>query len=169
MTLYYSPAKRPADEADRQRAVDASGFLQAADDPRLAAIVREAAELFGTPMAAISIVDHERQYFPVEVGIGASETPRAASFCAHAMTTPGAPFCVTDTAEDARFAGNPLVLAGPAIRFYTGVPLVADDGQPLGALCVIDRAAREAPPQDKLDRLALLAQQALARVAEIKG
>lgn len=169
MTLYYTPANRPADEDERQRAVDQSGFLDAAGDPVLAAILREAAELFGTPMAAISIVDHDRQYFPVEIGLGTSETPRAASFCAHAMTDCSRPFHVGDASADTRFAGNPLVLSGPEIRFYTGMPLAAANGQPLGALCVIDREARPLPDQDKLDMLATLARRALGRAAQIRG
>ncbi len=169
MTIYYTPANRPADEPARQHAVDESGFLQGAGDPALTAIVQQAADLFGTPMAAISIVDRDRQYFPVEMGIGASETPRAASFCAHAMLDCGRPFCVLDATADARFAGNPLVLSGPEIRFYTGVPLVAEDGQPLGALCVIDRSAHELPSDDKLQALAALARQAQVRAAALKS
>lgn len=168
MTLFYTPANRPSDEDQRQEAVDASGLLDATNDPELAAIVREAAELFGTPMAAISIVDQDRQYFPVEVGIGASETPRAASFCAHAMLDSDALFCVTDTMADARFAGNPLVLSGPLIRFYAGIPLVSVDGQPLGALCVIDQKSREAPAPDQIDALRQLARRALDRAAMLK-
>lgn len=169
MTIYYTPATRPADEDARQRAVDESGFLDAAGDPALDAIVREAADLFDTPIAAISIVDHERQYFPVKVGLDASETPRAASFCAHAMLDCGQPLCVNDATEDDRFAGNPLVLSGPDIRFYLGMPLVAENGQPLGALCVIDRTQRETPDQDKLDALAELARKAMNRAREIRG
>ena len=163
MTIYYTPASRPADEDERQRAVDESGFLDAAGDSALAAIVREAAELFDTPIAAISIVDRDRQYFPVKVGLDASETPRAASFCAHAMLDCSQPMCVTDATADERFAGNPLVLAGPDIRFYLGVPLVAGNGQPLGALCVIDRERRETPDQAKIDALAGLARKAMDR------
>ncbi len=169
MTVFYSPAPRPADEAERQRAVDASGFLAAADDPILAVIIHQAAELFGTPVAAISIIDNDRQYFPVEIGLGTSETPRAASFCTHAMVDCGHAMCVTDAATDERFAGNPLVLAGPAIRFYVGAPLCAEDGQPLGALCVIDRKPRPQPSPEMLEALATLARQAQARAAELRA
>ncbi len=167
MSPFYSPARRPDDEEERQRAVDESGFKQAQDDPTLARIIREAAELFGTPMAAISIVDEDRQFFPVEMGIGAGETPRAMSFCAHAMLDRDNPFCVPDAADDGRFAGNPLVLSAPVIRFYMGVPLVAKDGQPLGALCVLDHEPRAVPDQGKIDALASLARRATARAAEI--
>ncbi|MBA2936156.1 GAF domain-containing protein [Sphingomonas sp. CGMCC 1.13654] len=168
MTIYYTPANRPADEDERQRAVDESGFLEAAGDPTLDAIVHEAAKLFGTPIAAISIVDHERQYFPVGIGLDASETPRAASFCAHAMLDCRKPMCVTDATADARFAGNPLVLSGPDIRFYLGMPLVSGSGQPLGALCVIDRERREVPDQARLDAMAALARKAMDRVHALK-
>jgi GAF domain-containing protein len=169
MTIYYTPARRPVDEDERQRAVDESGFLDAAGDPALAAIVREAATLFATPIAAISVVDHDRQYFPVEIGLDASETPRAASFCAHAMLDCSQPLCITDATADERFAGNPLVLSGPDIRFYLGMPLVAANGQPLGALCVIDRERRTPPDPAQLAALADLARKAMARAAEIKG
>jgi GAF domain-containing protein len=169
MTIYYSPATRPTDEDDRQRAVDESGFLGAADDPALAAIIEQAAALFGTPIAAISIVDQDRQYFPVKIGLGVDQTPRAASFCAHAMMVSDQPFCVPDAASDNRFAGNPLVLSGPEIRFYTGVPLVARNGQPLGALCVIDRSPRQEPDQDKIDALNALAERAVERATAIRN
>jgi GAF domain-containing protein len=167
MTIYYSPARRPNDEDDRQRAVEASGLLDAAGDPALDAIVREAADLFGTPIAAISIVDNERQYFPARFGLGASETPRAASFCAHAMLDCSQPLLVTDASSDERFAGNPLVLSGPDIRFYLGMPLVAENGQPLGALCVIDNQVRDLPEQDKFDALAALARKVMDRANAI--
>jgi GAF domain-containing protein len=163
MTIYYTPAPRPDDEEARQRAVEASGLLEAEGDPALAAIVREAAALFATPIAAISIIDRERQYFPTRIGLDASETPRAASFCAHAMLDCGQALCVTDATADPRFAGNPLVLSAPAIRFYLGMPLVAENGHPLGALCVIDRVERAAPDRQMLDALARLAGRAMER------
>lgn len=168
MTIYYTPARRPVDEEARQRAVEDSGFLEAAGDPTLAAIVRAAATLFDTPMAAISIIDRERQYFPAKIGIDASETPRAASFCAHAMLDCGQPLCIADATADARFAGNPLVLSAPDIRFYLGMPLVAENGQPLGALCVIDRVRRDAPDQGRLDALAELARKAMDRMRALR-
>lgn len=169
MTIYYTPATRPEDEEERQRAVDTSGFLSATGDPALTAIVREAADLFDAPMAAISIVDHDRQYFPVSVGLDTTETPRAASFCAHTMLDCGQPLCINDATADDRFAGNPLVLSGPDIRFYLGMPLVAENGQPLGALCVIDRTKRVTPDQDRLEALAELARRAMSRARDIRS
>ncbi len=169
MTAFYSPARRPLDEAERQHAVDASGFLRAGGDPALARLIREAAELFDTGMAAIAIVDHDRQYFPVELGFGISETPRTASFCAHAMLRPDRPFCVLDASHDPRFAGNPLVLAAPEIRFYAGVPLIGDEEQPLGALCVLDREPGEPPSNAQFDGLMALAARAIIRAAALRG
>lgn len=166
---YYSPAPRPQDERERQRAVDHSGFLDAAGDPELAAIVREAAALFGAPMAAISIVDRERQYFPVEIGIGADQTPRGPSFCAHAILRPEEVFCVPDADEDTRFAGNPLVLSGPEIRFYAGRPLLDEDGRPLGALCVLDKDARQPPTPEQDEALRALARRAVNRAAALRA
>ena len=168
MSIFYSPAPRPEDEADRQRAVDHSGFLDAGGDPTLADIVREAAALFGTPMAAISIVDHDRQWFPARVGLDVGETSRAASFCAHAMLGGATPMTVTDAAADMRFAGNPLVLSGPQIRFYAGMPLIGDNRQPLGALCVLGNVPGEAPSEAQIDALTALAQRALDRAAALR-
>lgn len=165
---FYSPARRPQDERERQRAVDLSGFLDAAGDPELAAIVQEAAALFGAPMAAISIVDRDRQYFPVEVGIGADQTPRGPSFCAHAILIPGETFCVPDAEKDGRFAGNPLVLSGPEIRFYVSRPLVDEAGQALGALCVLDRQPQAPPTADQEAALRALAARATHRAAQLR-
>ena len=169
MTAFYSPAPRPRNEAERQRAVDRSGFLEAEGDSELTAIIREAAVLFGTPIAVIAIIDHDRQFFPVRLGTDLSETPRAASFSAHAMLDPGRPFCVLDASQDKRFAGNPFVLSGPEIRFYAGAPLVDEDDQPLGALCVLDRERGEPPSMAQLDALGVLAARAMLRVAALKA
>jgi GAF domain-containing protein len=166
---FYSPARRPDNERERQRAVDLSGFLDAAGDPELEAIIQEAASLFGAPMAAISIIDRERQYFPVEVGIGADQTPRGPSFCAHAILTPEDTFCVPDADADTRFSGNPLVLDGPEIRFYAARVLVDGDGQALGALCVLDREARPRPTPEQAEALRALADRAVRRAAELRA
>jgi GAF domain-containing protein len=130
--------------------------------------VRRATALFGARMAAISIVDGDRQWFPVEIGIGVRETSRAVSFCAHAILEPGRPLCVDDTHADPRFAGNPLVHSGPNIRFYAGAPLIDSSGHPLGALCVLDDKSREAPSAETLTALADLAEQAVAAAAELR-
>ena len=164
---FFSAAPRPADERERQRAVDASGILRAPANPALHAIVAAGAELFGAPMAALSIVDRDRQWFAARVGLDAPETSRAVSFCAHAILSPTEALVVPDAALDDRFAGNPLVQSQPGIRFYAGVPIIGLNGQPLGALCVIDRSPRNGVLP--LEELAELAARAGRAIAEMSG
>jgi GAF domain-containing protein len=166
MTLsFFSPAPRPPDERERQRAVDASGILRAPPDPTLHAIVADSARLFGVPMAALSIVDRDRQWFAARFGLDAPETSRAVSFCAHAILSPKELLVVPDATKDDRFAGNPLVQFDPGVRFYAGVPILGPTGQPLGALCVIDNQPHggELP----LVELSALADRAALAIAEI--
>ena len=162
---FFSPAPRPADERERQRAVDASGVLRAPPDPALHQIVTKAAQLLDAPMAALSIIDRDRMWFAARVGIDAPETSRAISFCAHAILEPAEPLVIADAASDERFAGNPFVQNEPGVRFYIGMPVLGMDGHPLGALCVLDTRPREgALPLTQLTRLAEHAGQAIADI-----
>ena len=160
---FHTPAELPANEEQRQKAVERSGILKRRKDPALQKLVDEAAELFDAPIAAISIIDRDRQWFAAGLGLDADETPRAVSFCAHAIHRPGEPLIVPDARQDQRFQGNPLVMFAPHIRFYAGVPLVDRQGYPLGALCIIDSKPREEPPN--MFELSLLAREAERLIA----
>jgi len=105
-------------------------------------LTRIANQLTGTPIALVSLIDAERQWFKAKAGLGASETPRDWAFCAHAILKPHEILIVPDTAADARFRGNPLVTGAPNIRFYAGAPIITHDGHALGTVCAIDSKPR---------------------------
>jgi PAS domain S-box-containing protein len=124
-------------EALREYAVLDTPAEQSYDDLTLLA-----AHICETPMASVSFVDEHRQWFKSRIGVEASETSRDIAFCAHTILHKDQVFEVRDARTDSRFKDSPLVTEGPHIRFYAGAPLIAPNGQALGALCVMDRAPR---------------------------
>ncbi len=134
-------ASLPIDEAERLAALRKFEILDTEPEAVFNSLVELASYICQTPIAAISLVDEERQWFKAITGIDARETPRDVAFCAHAILQDEA-FIVNDALEDERFSDNPLVVSGPNIRFYTGVPLTTTQGFRLGTLCVIDRVPR---------------------------
>jgi PAS domain S-box-containing protein len=129
-------------EEKRLQALHRYGILDTSPESEYDGIVQLAARLCGVPIALISLVDRDRQWFKANVGLpGVMETERCVSFCAFAIEQEHV-FVVEDATRDARFAASPLVAGAPFIRFYAGVPIQSEEGYHLGTLCVIDRAPR---------------------------
>ncbi|THC46595.1 GAF domain-containing protein [Massilia sp. Mn16-1_5] len=132
----------PEEEAQRLAALAATGLVDSPPEDRFDRIVRLASKVTESPIALISLLTARRQWFKARVGLPAQQTPREWAFCTHAILQDG-PFVVEDAISDARFSGNPLVLAAPHMRFYAGVPLRDSAGMAMGTLCVIDREPRK--------------------------
>lgn len=142
------PPSLPPDEPERLRSLRSLELLDTPPEERFDRITRIAQSLFDVPMALVSLVDADRQWFKSRQGIDVSETERAVSFCGHAIRGSDL-FIVPDAAKDERFAGNPLVAGAPDVRFYAGAPLTAPDGHRIGALCLIDRRPRDLDPAQR--------------------
>lgn len=137
------PAPLPPNEEVRIAKLMGYEILDTSNDPMLDRLTEMAAMVCDTPIALISLVDRERQWFKSAHGLTVKETPRDISVCAHAILNPEKPFIVGDLSKDPRFATNPLVTGEPYIRFYAGIPLVDRERVPLGTFCVIDRKPKE--------------------------
>ncbi len=134
-------APLPDNEGNRIRRLLDYNILDTLPERAYDDIVKLAAYICETPISLITFVDRDRQWFKAKQGLAASETPRSAAFCAHAILDSQV-LVVPDARLDQRFADNPLVTGEPKIRFYAGAPLTVEAGCSLGTLCVIDREPR---------------------------
>lgn len=152
------------DDALRAELLHVLGLLDTAGQAAFDRITRVAAEVAGTPMALVSLLDTERQVFKARVGVTLADTPRDAAFCGHAIHGRDM-LVVPDAAADARFADNPLVRGDPHIRFYAGLPVHTTGGVALGTLCVIDRQPRVLSDAQRavLHDLAAMVEEEIAR------
>lgn len=155
----------PVNEASRIDTLRSLNILDTSPEERFDRLTRLAKRLFGVPIALISLVDADRQWFKSCQGLSASETPRDVSFCGHAILGDDI-LMIPDALLDERFHDNPLVTGDPKIRFYAGCPLTVPNGSKLGTLCLIDQEPRELDEDDRnlLRDLARMAEQELAAV-----
>lgn len=155
-------APLPQHESARLDALRRACILDTPPEGDYDDLTRLAAFVCDAPIALITLVDENRQWFKSRVGVNLTETPRSVSFCAHAICGDQF-FVVPDAREDARFASNPLVTGDPHIRFYAGMPIADPSGLNLGTLCVLDRVPRRLSPSSQL-ALRVLARQAASLI-----
>jgi GAF domain-containing protein len=155
-------APLPENEAARLETLRQYEILDTDPEETFNDLTRLAAYVCGTPIALITLIDIDRQWFKARVGMSQQETSRDISFCSHAILQTG-PLIVRDAMDDARFAKNPMVLSDPYIRFYAGSPLVTPEGFVLGTLCVIDRVPRDLS-QEQVAALRALGNQVITQL-----
>lgn len=157
--MTHRPAPFPATEEERALSLEHLKVLDSAPEQGFDDVVLLATTLCDVPIALVSLVDRERQWFKACLGLDAQQTHRDLAFCAHAILAPVEVMVVEDARLDPRFDESPLVLGPPYIRFYAGAPIIADSGHALGTVCVIDTRPRT------LTAAQVIALQALARQA----
>ncbi len=156
------PATAPQNESQRLGALRGYEILDTEAERKFDDLTLLAKHICETPIALLSFVDSDRQWFKSRIGLTIPQTPRAVSFCDYAILEEDV-MVVRDAAADERFADNPLVTGEPGIRFYAGAPLITATGHALGALCVIDHAPRDLT-DEQLEALRALARQVVAQL-----
>lgn len=145
----------PDNEAQRLQALHAYAILDTLPEAVFDDVVGLASSICGTPIALISLLDSDRQWFKAKVGIEVEQTARSEAFCSHAIMHPDDVLVVPDAQHDERFNCNPLVEGEPHIRFYAGACIVTPEGYALGTVCAIDREPRELTPSQQLSLVML--------------
>ena len=135
-------APRPANEMQRLATLHSLDLLDTAPEAEFDELTALAAQICNVPVALVSLVDENRQWFKSKIGLDVDETSREMAFCAHSILKPDEIMEIPDARQDKRFADNPLVTEDPKIRFYAGAPLTASNGHTLGTLCVLDYSPR---------------------------
>jgi len=156
------PASKPLNEAARVAALERYAILDTEPEQSFDDLTQLASFICKTPIAMISLIDGDRQWFKSRVGVAVSETPREVAFCSTAIQQTEI-FVVPDALQDERFRHNPFVVADPHIRFYAGAPLINEDGYALGTICVVDQTPRELTPEER-DALKALSRLVLAQM-----
>lgn len=140
--MNYPGIPTPADEAERQAALESYRILDTEPEEVYDDIVTIASQICDAPIALITLLDGDRQWFKARHGLDATGTHRREAFCSYTIMGDG-PMVVRDATADERFADNPVVTGEMGIRFYAGAPLRTPDGHGLGSLCVIDTTPRD--------------------------
>lgn len=155
----------PANEVERVHVLRALNILDSQAEERFDRLTRIAMRMFNVPIALVSLVDTNRQWFKSCMGLQVTETPRDISFCGHAILGDDI-FVINDAAKDSRFSDNPLVTSAPHIRFYAGRPIRTISGYKIGTLCLIDSEPREFSDKDieDLNDLAVMVEKELAAI-----
>ncbi len=157
-------------EHDRLAALVSYRVLDTAPEPVFDDITRLAGQLFDAPMAVVSLVDRDRQWFKSKQGLDGCSTPRDQAFCAHAIKLPPNEIMVVENATlDPRFVDNPLVTGDPNVRFYAGAVLTTPEGYNLGTLCVIDDKPRQALTDAQKTQLKVLANAVVAQLEKTRA
>ncbi len=152
----------PANESARLEALERFDILDTEAEAEFDDFTRLAARICGTPVAQITFVDRDRQWFKSNFGIDITEIPREIGFCAHTILNTTL-MEVPDMLADERFRDNPLVAQAPSVRFYAGAPLVTADGASVGSLCVLD-AEPKSLTDDQRDALEALSRQVVRQL-----